>query len=156
MINEIISHPHPIVVHFPIVIITLAALYDLLFAAFKHTPSRNGDWLWLFAFISAWIAIGTGPGHDAQGNTNLFQYHDKLATITTWLSLFVALFRFYFVIKKKNMGNQWLVIGTILSMVCAIGILSVGYFGGKMVYDQGIGVKIEGEYVNPPRSFTDN
>jgi len=151
MINEIFSHIHPIVVHFPIVIITLAALYDLLFAIIKRKASPKGHWLWLLAFLSAWLAVGTGPEHDARGNTNIFHYHDTLATITTWLTFLVAAFRIFFVIKKKEMGKQWLAIGTILSIVCAVGILSVGYFGGKMVYDQGIGVKIDGKYVNPPK-----
>ncbi|MGV3465139.1 MAG: DUF2231 domain-containing protein [Heyndrickxia sp.] len=151
MINEIISHLHPIVVHFPIVIITLAALYDLLFAVIKRKASPNGHWLWLLAFLSAWLAIGTGPEHDARGNTNIFHYHDTLATITTWLTFLVAAFRIFFMIKKKELVKQWLAIGTILSIICAVGILSVGYFGGKMVYDQGIGVKMNGKYVNPPK-----
>lgn len=32
-----------------------------------------------------------------------------------------------------------------------ISVLSTGYFGGEMVYDQGIGVKMNGKYINPPK-----
>ncbi|MBS4172259.1 DUF2231 domain-containing protein [Bacillus sp. FJAT-49736] len=151
MINEIFSHIHPIVVHFPIVIITLTAVYDLLYAIFRRKASPRGHWFWLLAFLSAWLAIGTGPGEDARGNTNIFHYHDTWATITTWLALIVTIFRFFFVMKRKELIQLWLVISCILSIVCAVGILTVGYIGGKMVYDQGIGVKMDGKYVNPPK-----
>ncbi|MCM3024781.1 hypothetical protein M3576_15880 [Weizmannia ginsengihumi] len=151
MMNEIFSHIHPIVVHFPIVIITLTAIYDLFFAVVRRKSSPNGHWFWLLAFLSAWIAVGTGPGHDARGNTNIFHYHKLLAAITTWATFLMVVFRFTFVFRKREIIKQWLIIGSILSIICAVGILSVGYFGGKMVYDQGIGVKIHGKYVNPPK-----
>jgi len=151
MLNEILSHIHPIVVHFPIVLITLATIYDLVFAFIKRKASPYGHWIWLLAFLSALLAVGTGPGHDARGNTNIFKYHDMLATITTWITFFVAAYRLLFVFIRKELVRQWLWIGCILSIVCAVGILSVGYFGGKMVYYQGIGVKMNGHYVNPPK-----
>ncbi|MFD0049771.1 DUF2231 domain-containing protein [Actinomycetes bacterium NPDC127524] len=152
MINEVLAHIHPIIVHFPIVIILLAALYDLFFAILHKKAAPKGNWVWLAAFLSAWIAIGTGPGHDARGNTDIFHYHDNLATLTTFLAFFILAYRVFFRIKSKAMVRQWLAISTILSVLCAAGILSVGYFGGKMVYDQGVGVKVHGKYVNPPKN----
>jgi uncharacterized membrane protein len=151
MFNEVTSHIHPIVVHFPIVIITLAALYDLFFAIFKRKASPKGNWIWLVAFLSAWIAVGTGPGHDARGNTDIFKYHDKLASLTTILTFLIVVYRVFFTVWRKEMVRQWLIISCILSILCTVGILSVGYFGGKMVYDQGVGVKVHGNYVNPPK-----
>jgi hypothetical protein len=42
----------------------------------------------------------------------------------------------------------------LVSVLSAGGVLATGYFGGAMVYDQGVGVKINGKYVNPPKQFT--
>ncbi|MEJ9151253.1 DUF2231 domain-containing protein [Bacillus smithii] len=151
MFHEVITHMHPIVVHFPIVLIIFATLYDLFFAIFKREPAPKGNWIWFVAFLSAWITVGTGPGENARGNTNLFKYHDKLANLTTILTFLNVAYRVFFMVKRKKVVRQWLAINCILSVLCTIGILSVGYYGGKMVYDQGIGVKVHGKFVNPPK-----
>jgi uncharacterized membrane protein len=151
MPQEVFDHIHPIMVHFPIAIIIIATCYDLFRIIVKRKLSpRQGFWLWVIAFISAWIAVGTGPEDDARGNTNLFHTHENLAHLTTILTFVVVAFRFYFIYKRKELLKSLLTVYCILSILCTAGILSVGYYGGKMVYDQGVGVKIHGKYVNPP------
>ena len=151
MFQEVLSHIHPIIVHFPIALIIIATCYDLFWILTKRKISpKKGFWLWAIAFISAWIAIGTGPEHDARGNTNVFEYHENLADIATVLSFLVVAFRAYFIFKKKEILRSLLVVYCLLSLITSVAILSVGYFGGKMVYDQGVGVKMHGKYVNPP------
>jgi uncharacterized membrane protein len=151
MPQEVFNHIHPIMVHFPITIVIIATCYDLFRVIVKRKLSpRQGFWLWVIAFISAWIAVGTGPEDDARGNTNLFHTHENLAQITTLLTFVVVAFRFYFIYKRKELLKSLLTIYCILSILCTVGILSVGYYGGKMVYDQGVGVKVHGKYVNPP------
>ncbi|MGZ4161791.1 MAG: DUF2231 domain-containing protein [Neobacillus sp.] len=151
MFQEVLSHIHPIIVHFPIALIIIATCYDLFWVITKRRLSpKKGFWLWAIAFISAWIAIGTGPEHDARGNTNVFEYHEKLADLATILSFLVVAFRVFFIFKKKEILRSLLVVYCLLSLISTVAILSVGYFGGKMVYDQGVGVKMHGKYVNPP------
>ena len=151
MFTEVLSHIHPIIVHFPIALIIIATCYDLFWIATKRKLSpKKGFWLWAIAFISAWIAIGTGPEHDARGNTNVFEYHENLADVATLLSFLVVAFRAFFIFKKKELLRSLLVVYCLLSLLTSVAILSVGYFGGKMVYDQGVGVKMHGKYVNPP------
>src|SRR5947207_2520746 len=118
----------------------------------RKVSPKQGLWLWVIAFLSAWIAIGTGPEHDARGNTNVFGYHEKLADVATLLSFPVVAARVFFMVKKKELVRFSLVVYCILSLLCTVSILSVGYFGGKMVYDQGVGVKMDGKYVNPPKA----
>ncbi|MGJ7911822.1 DUF2231 domain-containing protein [Neobacillus sp. LXY-1] len=153
MFKEVFSHIHPIAVHFPIALIIIATCYDffLLFKNKRISP-KQGFWLWAFAFITAWIAVGTGPENDARGNTNVFEYHERLADIATILTFLVVAFRSYFIFKKKELIKTILVVYLLFSLVSSAAILSVGYFGGKMVYDQGVGVKMNGKYVNPPKS----
>ncbi|HJV17559.1 MAG TPA: DUF2231 domain-containing protein [Bacillales bacterium] len=151
MFQDVFTHIHPIMVHFPIAIIIMATCYDLFLVIVKRKLSpRQGFWLWFVAFISALIAIGTGPDADARGNTNLFHIHVTLAYITTTLTFIVVAFRFFCIYKRKELLKSLLVVYCILSILCTVGILSVGYYGGKMVYDQGVGVKTDGKYVNPP------
>jgi uncharacterized membrane protein len=153
MFQEVLSHIHPIIVHFPIALIIIATGYDLFWIVTKRRLSpKRGFWLWALAFISAWIAVGTGPDHDARGNTNIFTYHETLADVATVLSFLVVAFRAFFIFKKKELLRSLLVVYCLLSLISSVAILSVGYFGGKMVYDQGVGVKMHGKYVNPPKS----
>jgi uncharacterized membrane protein len=151
MFHEVLSHIHPIMVHFPIVIIIIATCYDLFSIIVKRKRSpKQGYWLWFAAFMFAWIAVGTGPDEDARGNTNLFHTHETLADMTTILAFVVVAFRTFLIFKKRELLKSLLVVYCLLSVLCTVGILSVGYFGGKMVYDQGVGVKMHGKYVNPP------
>ncbi len=155
MFQEVLSHIHPILVHFPIALIIIATCYDLFLIVTKRRVSpKQGFWLWAVAFISAWIAIGTGPEHDARGNTNVFEYHESLADVATILTFLVVAFRAFFIYKKKEFQKTSLAIYFVLALICSASILSVGYFGGKMVYDQGVGVKMNGKYVNPPKTDT--
>jgi uncharacterized membrane protein len=152
MFQEVLSHIHPIVVHFPIVLIIIATCYDLFWIITKQKLSpKQGFWLWTLAFLTAWLAVGTGPEEDARGNTNVFEYHQNLADFTTGLTFIVVAIRFFFLFKKKEFRKSLLIIYCMLSLTCSASILSVGYFGGKMVYDQGVGVKMNGKYVNPPK-----
>lgn len=152
MFQEVLSHIHPIMVHFPIALIIIATCYDLfLIITKRRILPKQGFWLWTVAFISAWIAVGTGPDHDARGNTNVFHYHETLADLTTIIAFVVVAFRAFFIFKKKELLKSLLVVYCLLSLICTVSILSVGYFGGKMVYDQGVGVKMHGKYVNPPK-----
>jgi uncharacterized membrane protein len=152
MFQEVLSHIHPIVVHFPIALILVAACYDLfwLIKDRKISPKR-GIWLWASAFIFAWIAIGTGPEDDARGNTNVFEFHERLADVATILAFIMFALRASFLFRKKEFVKLTLVVYCLFSLASAATILSVGYFGGKMVYDQGVGVKMNGKYVNPPK-----
>ena len=101
MFQEVFSHIHPIMVHFPIAIIIIATIYDFLLMITKRKVSpKQGFWLWVLAFFSAWIAVGTGPDHDARGNTNVFHYHEQLADLTTVLAFIVAAVRLLFMYKK--------------------------------------------------------
>jgi uncharacterized membrane protein len=152
MFSEVFSHIHPIMVHFPIALIIIATCFDFLIAITKRKLSpRQGLWLWVIGFLFAWIAVGTGPDEDARGNTNILHTHENLAHISTIVAFLIVALRFYFLVKKKEFLRFSLTLYCILSLVCTICILSTGYFGGKMVYDQGVGVKMHSKYVNPPK-----
>jgi uncharacterized membrane protein len=153
MLTEVTQHIHPIIVHFPIAIITIAFLYDV-FNAFREgsfLPER-GLALWMIAVIGAWISVGTGPEEHAHGNTTYLGIHSTLADITAIIVSVIAAYRLWLTITNRKVLFQKLkYLYLIISVVAVVFIFSVGYYGGKMVYDDGIGVKVNNTYVNPPR-----
>ncbi|PGM56104.1 hypothetical protein [Bacillus sp. AFS053548] len=78
--------------------------------------------------------------------------HDQLAILTSWLVTIVAAFRIYSTyFKKKELFSKLNFLYLIFSLVSLILVLSVGYYGGKMVYIDGINVKVHNKLVNPPK-----
>jgi uncharacterized membrane protein len=151
MISEVQTHIHSFIVHFPIAIISIATFYDLFWILIKRkfTP-KQGYWLWLLGFITMWIAIGTGPADDAEGNSNFFSSHENMALLATLITFFVIAIRTMMLLKKKEPIKTMLIAYCILMLLSTVTTLSVGYYGGKMVYTEGIGVKLNGKFVNPP------
>ncbi|PGY10336.1 hypothetical protein [Bacillus sp. AFS031507] len=63
--------------------------------------------------------FGTGPEHDARGNTNVFEYHESLADIATILAFLVVAFRVFFIFKKKEFHKASLVMYCLLTLICS-------------------------------------
>jgi uncharacterized membrane protein len=157
MFSEITSHLHPIIVHFPIALIVVCVAFDLYRVIRKGDFSpKDGLVLWVIAALSAGIAVASGPDEEARGITTLIHTHSTLANITLWLAILAVVIRlFVWRIKSQTkMSGVVLTAYMLVSVLSAGGVLATGYFGGAMVYDQGVGVKMNGKYVNPPKHFT--
>lgn len=153
MFQEVTSHIHPILVHFPIALITVAVLYDLWIAYKKDEfkPSK-GLALWVVVVISAWIAVWTGPEDSANGNTNYIFLHSKLADLTAIFVTLLTVYRIWTgVTQRKELFKKLIVPYLVVSIASLVLVYSVGYFGGKMVYSDGVGVKVNNTLVNPPK-----
>jgi uncharacterized membrane protein len=152
MFNEVINHIHPIIVHFPIAIITIALIYDVISAIRNKSisPSR-GIWLWLAAAVGAWASVATGPDDQARGNTTFLDIHSTLADFTAWAVTLLVLIRLWMLWKQnKPFVKGTLAAYLILSLLSCSLVLATGYYGGKMVYSDGVGVSVKGTPVNPP------
>ncbi|MDG0812356.1 DUF2231 domain-containing protein [Cohnella rhizosphaerae] len=157
MLNDIVNHAHPIFVHFPIVLITLGMLYDLVVSIRRRAlPLKQGIWIWLAAVLSAWLSVATGPEDDARGNTSFLELHSTLADITAWVVSILVAARLFMLFRGKTSLIRFSLVAYLAVAVasCAL-VLGTGYYGGKMVYDNGIGVKVEGTPVNPPKGHHD-
>ncbi|RUS47833.1 DUF2231 domain-containing protein [Cohnella sp. AR92] len=155
--NEILNHAHPILVHFPIVLITVGLLYDLFVSIRRRAlPLSQGIWIWLAAALSAWLSVATGPEEDAHGNTSFLDIHSTLADITAWaVTLLVAARLFLLFRGKQSLVRTTLVVYLAVAVASCGLVLGTGYYGGKMVYDNGVGVKVNGTSVNPPKGNHD-
>lgn len=152
MFTEILAHIHPIVVHFPIALIIIGFGYDVVLAV--RTRALNpgqGLWIWLLAAAGAWVAIATGPDDDARGVTSFMEPHETLATLTAWVVSLIVVWRLLMLWKGNRAFVKIPLALYVAVSVASCGlVLGTGYYGGKMVYTDGVGVSANGAAVNPP------
>jgi len=133
---------HPLIVHFPIVLLLLAALTQ--FAVLFFQKSNQLKWLsFLFmvlATIGAFIAYHTGvhiSGDASNEAIEIFEKHKLLGTITLWTSLLASLLRFS---TLKWFSKKWVeIILFTLFISVAILVSVTAHHGAQMVYIYGIG-----------------
>jgi uncharacterized membrane protein len=134
------SHIHPMVVHFPIAIITVGFLADIVFLFFRNEKclSKTGFYLMVLGALSAVVAWATGKlftSEPAQGAiVKVFERHETGAMITMIIILIGAAFRVFLVIKKKeDTSLKWIVFALYLLSFAAVTF--TGFMGGTMVYN---------------------
>lgn len=155
MFDEITSHAHGILVHFPIALILVAVLFDLVRAIWKRALPTKGSGLalWVVASLGSVVSVLTGPEEDARGNTTIFHTHENYAHLTMIVSFVVVAIRLFLWWRKSEKIKGFMLLFYLLAGLVTAGlVLTTGYYGGKMVYDQGIGVKVNGKSVNPPKA----
>jgi uncharacterized membrane protein len=138
---------HPLVVHFPIALIVVAAA--LLLAArllrseiLASTAATVGTWNLCLGAVAAVFALGSGLGAvldldvSAAARAAISQ-HMKWAMFTTLLLLLLAVWRGAGAASGSR--PSWVFIVVLLAATAALGV--TGYRGGKNVYDYAVGVK---------------
>ncbi len=139
---------HPLIVHFPIVLLLLAGVFQLLQL---FIMKRNLDWVILFCigfgFIGAYIA-GTFVHPDTKGLSEIAQKvldnHDTFADWTIWASALAAVLKSLslFVIKQKRIFE---VIILVVMGVAVYSVSKAGHYGSQLVHIQGVGP--QGKYL---------
>lgn len=137
---------HPLSVHFPIVLLIMAALFKLIgLWSSKITWSHGGRFLLILGVIGIWIAIYTGDLADGIVSRQLcdptiLKGHENYAYITAWI--FTAglaleiLMNIIGTLKKKIFH-----VLVVLLLLSGSGFLIyVGHLGAELVYQQAAGV----------------
>lgn len=139
------SHLHPMVVHFPIALITIGFFADVLSLFFKSEKclSKTGFYLMVIGALAALVAWSTGQlftDEPSQGAiVKVFEKHETGAFITMLIMIAGAALRIYLVAKKKEETNlKWAVFS--LYMLGFIAVTFTGYMGGTMVYNFMLGI----------------
>ena len=116
MINP--DHIHPMIVHFPIAIIMVGFLAEVLSLFFKSEKclSKTGFYLLILGALSAIAAWSTGKlftTEPTQGAiVGIFEKHETGALITMLLIISGAAFRIFLVIRKKEETPlKWIAFG---------------------------------------------
>ncbi|MCJ7449295.1 MAG: DUF2231 domain-containing protein [Bacteroidales bacterium] len=130
---------HPMIVHFPIALIMVGFLADVVFLFFRSEKclSKTGFYLMVLgtlAAIAAWVTGQLFTNAPAQGEVvNIFERHETGALITMILMIIGATIRIYLVIRKKeDTSLKWIVF--ILYLLAFGAVSYTGFMGGTMVY----------------------
>ena len=142
-----LDHIHPMLVHFPLVLLPLAVVLDLVAHARGDQGRRGFAALATAAYVGGAAAAGLaamfgdvavdiaiGKGFPA----GLFETHEDLAIATTVLFSAVAAVRL--VTLWRGLGRGFVRATTGLAALGVVLLLAVAYEGGALVYDHGVNV----------------
>jgi uncharacterized membrane protein len=134
------AHFHPMIVHFPIALITAGFVADVVSLFFKNEKclSRAGFYLMILGALSAVVAWGTGQlftSGPLQGEiVKVFERHETGGLVTMILIVIGSAFRIWLVTQKKEETHlKWIVFGFYFLAFAAVSF--TGFMGGTMVYN---------------------
>jgi uncharacterized membrane protein len=134
------AHLHPMIVHFPIALITVGFLAEVvsLFLKSEKCLSKTGFYLMILGALSAIAAWSTGNFFTAEPTqgaiVGIFEKHETGALITMLLIIIGSVFRIYLVVKKKEETPlKWVAFGIYCLAFAAVTF--TGFMGGTMVYN---------------------
>lgn len=149
---EFLADLHPQIVHFPVAILILYSLFEIIGIALKNEfLLKSAHLLLAIGVVSSVAAVLTGNQAKEMSYlmkdkfefypADLIEEHETFATIFLWYFFAVLTLRTYLVLKKKFKGIlQYLFIPLVL-IGCFL-IYETGDHGGELVYKYGIGTEI--------------
>ncbi|MCK9422538.1 MAG: DUF2231 domain-containing protein [Bacteroidales bacterium] len=138
------SHFHPMMVHFPIAIITIGFIVDLagVFIKKEQCLSKMGYWLEVIGMIAAIGAFGTGYFFTStmEGEAGVMrEKHELYATFTLVTIILATLFRIIInYLNKENTNLKYVSLG--LFFLAFVFVSITGFLGGTLVIEYMIGL----------------
>ncbi len=139
---------HPLVVHFPIVLLIFAAVFQILsFFMYRKEFGVAVLIMILVGAISAWLASNVFHAHPkdlAERASEIFETHELMAQLTFWFALaaLVAKTISHFVIKRKWWSEA---IVFLFLLAASITVSIAGHHGSELVHIEGVGP--QGKYL---------
>ena len=134
------AHLHPMIVHFPIALITVGFIADVFSLFFKDEKclSKTGFYLMVLGALAAIAAWSTGQlftSEPTQGAiVDIFQKHETGALITMIMIIIGSGFRIWLVMKKMEETQlKWIAFG--LYFLAFTAVTFTGFMGGTMVFN---------------------
>lgn len=140
------THMHAMAVHFPIALLMVGFLSELISFFFNKMFFRRVAFYLLvlstFGTIASYLSgKAAGEGMDEGSLAKAMALHEQAATISLWLIIVTAVFYLGIFILKNN--KSWLRILSIILFAGAIAAIArTGYLGGQLVYAHGAGVEL--------------
>ncbi|MBK9215550.1 MAG: hypothetical protein IPM59_08105 [Chloracidobacterium sp.] len=137
---------HPLIVHFPIMLIILAAVLQLISLGVFRSEMA---WLVIcFAFagaVTAWLSSNTFHPHTAGLNENaqrLLLEHEQFASLTFWFTVAGLAVKTLsnFVLKRSWWSEA---VATLLLAAAAAAVAMAGHHGAELVHKEGVGPRGE-------------
>lgn len=140
------THLHAMVVHFPISLLFVGFLFEVISFFYKKEFFRQSAFYLLLlgmlgTIISYVVGNAAGEGMEEGSLRRAMELHEQAATISLWLTIVTTLV--YAGIYFLNYNRSWLRIIAVLFFAGVIAsIVRTGYLGGQLVYKHGAGVEL--------------
>lgn len=140
------THLHAMVVHFPIALLLVAFLSEIISIIFKKPFFQQmGFYLLILGTIGTIASYlagnAAGEGIEEGPLEKVMELHEQAGTIALWLTVFTAVI--YLLINFLKYKKSW---ARIVSILLFAGVISAiartGYLGGQLVYQHGAGVQL--------------
>jgi uncharacterized membrane protein len=140
------SNIHPLLVHFPITLLTVSVFFDVAFLVSKKPHFEQTGW-WTLLAGSLGLAATVASGILAEQTVTIshgarehFETHQQLALLVAGAYSLLLLWRIANRTKLPT-RKEWAFVG--LSCLAAILVWVTGWYGGEMVFRYGIGVHLQ-------------
>jgi len=140
---------HPLVVHFPIVLLIIAALLQLIGVFYTK---NNWDYITLFLILGG--ALGAylsgsffhphteGLSHEAH---EILERHELYASLTLYSSIAALLMKLATMFLFKGRKRLLEIITTVVLLFSAISVSAAGHLGAYLTHVEGVGP--QGKYI---------
>lgn len=140
-LNPMISvdHLHPMLVHFPIALILIGFLFDLISMFYKKEAGLSviGFYLLILGTLSALIAVLSGALFTSEmtgAAGHVKETHELLAWVTVINLILLSVYRIYIKAKGKE-DNAIKRIAFAWYGIAAMCVAITGFYGGTLVYN---------------------
>ena len=140
------THLHAMIIHFPIALLMVGFLSELIALFSKNNFFKNtAFYLLLLGALGAISAYFTGSyageGIEEGPLKIPMELHEQAALISLWLAIITALFSvLFYYFKVQNPKAKW--VSILLYTLLVVSVARTGYLGGQLVYSHGAGVEI--------------
>ena len=140
------THLHAMIVHFPIALVLVAFVSELIGLIFKKQFYFQASfYILLLAGLGAIAAFisgdAAGDGMDGGSLQRALEAHEESATFTLWLIIAAAGAKIILFLVKNKMS--WLkILAFTLLLVAAGSVARTGYLGGQLVFKHAAGVEL--------------
>ncbi len=133
------NHFHPMMVHFPIALLIIGFLFDIVGVFFRKEKclSKTGLYLMVIGTVGSIAAYLTGEYFTKELTGiagELKEEHELYAKITMYTMIIASTLRIWLLVLKKT-ESFWKWIILLLYFVGTITVGYAGFLGGKLVYN---------------------
>ena len=135
---------HPILVHFPIAILSLGLLFDLIALIMRSPELESAGWWSQLAgtvALAATVASGLMAGKTVavpDSARATLEYHEQLAFLTAALYSLLLLWR---LAARTQLPRKLQPLFLLLMVLALAALWTGGFLGGELVYRYGVGVR---------------